>query len=285
MVSMAIPAMNPAQQTTVQTAAPQGASLTREQRRELLKLLILARGLERSMSGTRDVAPSGREAVLAAVAASSAAEPSDRLVAPHDWLAAHLASRATAVEIAAARARAPRGRSGRPLRPGIGPQSPVGIGAGIALAIALGRSGGETDAVLALTDRRWQGDRAYAGALSLARELALPLVVVAIDPSPVPDRSERVVDRTDYEAVVATVATALAVARRDRRPAVVECAAIGGQETAAAGRMSRFAAGKVDSVAAYERRLMIGGFSRAELDEIERIASGELEQALGNRRG
>ena len=47
-------------------------------------------------------------AVLAAVAASSAAERSDRLVAPHNWLAAHLASRATAAEIAAARARAPR---------------------------------------------------------------------------------------------------------------------------------------------------------------------------------
>ena len=279
--------MNPVQQTTIPTAAVRGTSLARERRRELLKLVLLARGLERTISGARGAAPTAdlgsREAVLTAVAASSAAAPNDRLVAPHAWLAAHLASGAGPAEIFAARARGPRGRrSGRPLWPGIGPQSSTGIRVGIALAIALGRSGGASDAVLAFADRRWETDQAHLGALSLARELELPLVVVAIDPSRVPDRGEWAVDRTDFEAVVATVTTALGTAREHRRPALVECAAVAAPESATAGRMSRFA-GKADPVAGYERRLMIGGFSRTELDEIERAAATELRRALGGR--
>jgi TPP-dependent pyruvate/acetoin dehydrogenase alpha subunit len=279
--------MSPVQQTTIPTAAVRETSLAREHRRELLRLLLLARGLERTISGARGGLQTadlgGREAVLTAVAASSAAAPNDRLVAPHAWLAAHLASGARPAEIFAARARAPRGsRSGRPLWPGVGPQSSTGIGVGIALAIALGRSGGASDAVLALVDRRWRDDRAHSDAVSLARELSLPLVVVSIDPSSVPERGDRVVDRTDYEAVVATVATALGAAREHRRPALVECTAVAAPEMAAAGRMSRFA-GKADPVAGYERRLMIGGFSRTELEEIERAAATELRRSLGTR--
>lgn len=276
--------MSSAQRTTIQpTAAAQGASLTREQRRDLLRLLILSRGLERPPA--RGAAASAPEAVLTAVSASSAAAPTDRLVVPHAWLGAHLAAGADPAEIAAARARVPgKGRSRRPLRPGIGPQSPAGIGAGIALAIALGRTGRATDAVLALIDRRWEGERTSDDALSLARELALPLVVVAIDPSAELDPSERVVDRTDFETVVATVAEALSDARESHRPALVECAAVADPE-AGAGRVSRFAAGRTDPVAGYERRLMISGFSRAELDEVERAAAAELERALENRGG
>jgi hypothetical protein len=283
MVSMRHRLMNPAQATTIRTtAAVQGVALTREQRRGLLRLLLLARGLERA--GGRGAAAGAGEALLTAVAATSAAAPSDRIVAPHPWLAAHLAAGAEPGEVASARARAPRrGRSRRPLRPGIGPQSPAGIGAGIALAIALGRAPGAADAVLALIDRRWEAERACVDALSLAQELALPLAVVAIDPSPELDPGERVVDRADFEAVVATVAEALATARQERRPTLVECAAVAAHEGGAAGRVSRFGAGRADPIAGYERRLMISGFSRAELDEIERTAADELERAGSDR--
>ena len=71
---------------------------------------------------------------------------------------------------------------------------------------------------MALVDRRWSEEEGCRGALALARELALPLVVVAIDSGEATDGGAPVVDRRDFEAIRAAVAAAINLAPRPPRP-------------------------------------------------------------------
>lgn len=164
-----------------------------------------------TVEGTVQVRPQERQGAVAASAAASALGPGDRLVAPHGWLA----------------------------RNGVGPQSPPAIGAGIALGLALAQTGERPGAVLALVDRRWARRPPCEAALALARELALGLVVVAIDRSPRTSPSGQVIDRDDPGAVAAAVARALEGAREGRRPALVECAAVARPRAAEPARKGR----------------------------------------------
>ncbi len=250
-------------------------------------LLLLGRGLERVLTSLRRrpgaVTSGETEATLAAVAAAAALEPGDRLVAPHGFLVAHLASGDGPGEVAAARLREPTSRRGhRGLRVGIGPQAPAGIAAGVALALALGRSPGR-DAAVALIDGRWADDEGCSSALALARELALPLVVVAIDAGEASEPEAVVVDRRDFEAVREAVAAALAEARRERHPSLVVCGPIPEADGMAGDQVARFRTRIDDPVTSYERWLMINGFSRADLDALRRTATNELDDALGAR--
>jgi TPP-dependent pyruvate/acetoin dehydrogenase alpha subunit len=140
-------------------------------------------------------------------------------------------------------------------------------------------------AALALIDRRWVSDDACRGALSLAGELALPLVVVAIDPGAAVENGSPVVDRGDFEWVRAAVAEALLQARGDRRASLVECAGIASPEAGPRGQVARFRTQRADPLGAYERTLLVNGLSRTEIDEVKRAAADELEQALADRIG
>lgn len=284
--------MNPTGQTSATADSPAfGAPLTRPQRRELLRMLILGRGLERVLAGIPGRPRAGRGGddtrVLTAIAAAAAIEPGDRLVVPHDLLAAHLVAGVGPREIATARLREPslHERQEDFVWRGIGPQSAAGIGAGVALGISLDSADRGRPAALALIDRRWVPDDACRGALSLAGELALPLVVVAIDPGTAVENGSPVVDRDDFEWVRAAVAEALSQARDDRRSSLVECAGIASPESAAAGRVVRFGTRRTDPLGSYERTLMINGLSRIEIDEVKRAATDELEDALADRIG
>jgi TPP-dependent pyruvate/acetoin dehydrogenase alpha subunit len=261
------------------------APLTRPQREELLRLLLIGRGLERVLSSLRRRSGGSAgeaEAVLAAIAAAAGLQPGDRLVAPHGFLTAHLAGGVGPAEIAAARLREPRARSGedRRMLAAVGPQSPVGIAVGI--AFALSRSG-RRDAAVALVDRRWAEEEGCRGALSLARELALPLVVVAIDTGATTEGGAPVVDRRDFEAIRVAVAAAISAAHDDRGPSLVVCAPGAPGERGTEHQVARFRTRVEDPVSDYERWLMIHGFSRAELDGIRRLAAGELDDAVGDR--
>jgi TPP-dependent pyruvate/acetoin dehydrogenase alpha subunit len=280
--------MTGTQQTSAQTGSPYSAApLNRPQRQELLRLLLLGRGLDRVLASIhhRPGAPASgeREATLAAVAAAAALEPGDRLVAAHGFLAAHLAGGVGPGEVAAARLGEPSSqRTHRGLRVGIGPQAPAGIAAGVALALALGRGPGRR-AAMALIDARWAVDEGCVSALSLAHELALPLVVVAIDGADATGQGAAMVDRRDFEAVRAAVAAALADARDEHRPSLVAFGPSSRADDMGGDQVARFRTRIDDSVASYERWLMIHGFSRADLDTVHRAATNELDDALGAR--
>jgi TPP-dependent pyruvate/acetoin dehydrogenase alpha subunit len=284
------PWMSGTHQTSAATGAQHtGAPLTRPQRQELLRLLLVGRGLERvlaSLRGRLAAASSGEtDAVLAAIAAGTGLGPDDRLVVPHGLLAAHLAGGIGAAEVAAARLgerSRQQGAAGRRLRAALGPQSSAGIAVGT--AFALHRSG-RHDAAVALIDRRWAEEQECRSALALARELNLPLVVVAIDSGQPAEAGSPIVDRRDFEAVRTAVAAAIDAAHADRGPSLVVCAANQSSESRAESHVTRFTTRVDDPVIAYERWLMINGFSRAELDGVRRSATQELDQAVGGRIG
>ena len=263
-----------------------GTPLTRPERQALHRALLVGRGLERvlaSLRGRVGAATSGElEAVLAAIAAAAGLEPGDRLIVPHTLLAAHLAAGASPAEIAAARLGEPPGpRADQRLRAGVGPQSPVGIAVGSAFAL---RHGGADAAAVALVDRRWAEVQECRSALALARELALPLVVVAIDGGAVSEGVASVVDRRDFEAVLAAVAAAIAGAHGDRGPSLVVCAAVPASESRE-NQLAALPQQNRRSAVAYERSLMINGFSRADLDAVRatRPVSSTKRSAIGSR--
>lgn len=267
------------------------APLTRPQRKELLAALILGRGLERVLAGVRrrSKAPAGdSEAMLAAIAAAAGLQPGDRLVAPHGFLVAHLATGIGAAEVAAARLGKARPNTDTDtatrMRAGVGPESPVGIATGI--AFALSRTG-KSDAAVALVDRRWCEEEGCRGALALARELALPLVVVAIDSGAATDGGAPVVDRRDFEAIRAAVTAAINAAHDHRGPSLVVCASVAPTDSRLGGNVARLRTRTrtEDPVTEYERRLMINGFSRTELDAVGESAARERDAAVGDRLG
>lgn len=248
-------------------------------------MLLLGRGLERLLSGLdRTIPPtaSQAESVLTAIAAAAGLEPGDRLIAPHGFLAAHLASGIGPREIAAARLGVRSHRStdvSRRLRAAIGAHSPAAIAVGAAYAV---RRSGRTDAAVAITDRRWAEEPDCRSALALARELDLPLVVVAIDTSDAHESGAPVVDRSDFEGVRMAVGTAIESAHADGGPSLVVCAASPHDDSRDIGHVARFTTRVDDPITAYERWLMVHGFSRAEVDELRQAAGRELDQALGD---
>jgi TPP-dependent pyruvate/acetoin dehydrogenase alpha subunit len=264
-----------------------GAPMTRPQREELLRILLLGRGLERMLADRVDrghrMAPSESkaESVLAAIAAAAGLDPGDRLIVPHGLLAAHLASGIGPREIAAARFGGRPARSAdasRRLRPAVGDHSPAAIAVGAAFAL---RRSGRSDAAVALTDRRWAEEPDCRCALALARELDLPLVVVAIDTGAAHESSAPVVDRGDFEAIRSAVGGAIETAHADGGPSLVVCAPSPHEESRNTGHVARFATRVEDPITTYERWLMIHGFSRAEIEQLRHAAAAELEEALG----
>lgn len=149
-------------------------------------------------AGTRRAGPGAGRAAVAVGAAASALRPGDRLFAPHGWLTAS----------------------------GLGPQSPPALAVGAALAQTLGPGARPQGAALALVDRHWADRPSCEAALALARRLALPVVVVAVDRSRRAVRHGEAIDRDDPGAVAAAIAQALEAARKSRRPAILECAAL-----------------------------------------------------------
>jgi TPP-dependent pyruvate/acetoin dehydrogenase alpha subunit len=250
---------------------------TRPERRALLRALLLGRGLERVLT---DLVPARApslppDAVLTAIAAASALGNGDRLILPHCMLAARFAAGADASALAAARL-GERSPEARALRPGVGPQSPAALGVGVAVALGTREDHG---AAVAVIERRWAEADECRGALFLAREQRLPLVVVAVETSDDLPHEPTTVDWRDFEAVRSAVRAAIAGAHADRGPALVFCSPARGDTT---GR-TPFRREPVDPVAAYERRLMINGFSRAELDGLRREVAGDLDDALSGR--
>jgi TPP-dependent pyruvate/acetoin dehydrogenase alpha subunit len=212
--------------------------------------------------------------VLTATAAASGLEPGDRLVLPHCLLAARFAAGADAAEIAAARLG--ERNPGVRIRPGIGPQSPAALAAGVALALE--RNGG-VDVAVAIVERRWAEADECRGALALAREEKLPLVVVAIETVDEVPHEPIAVDWRDFEAVRSAVRAAAGGARAHLGPSLVFCAPVPRE----APPRSVFRTVPVDPLAAYERRLLINGFTRADLDGIRREVAGDLDDALSGR--
>ena len=269
--------------TSERIAAARERAATRPERAELMRLLLLARGLERVLAALRGrpQGPGAREAdsVLTAIAAASALAGGDRLVAPHALLAAHMAGGATPAEVAAARLGEPGGPGASRIGPvGIGPQSPLGIAAGVAYAA---RGEGAPGVVAALTDARWLTEEPAAAALALADRLELPLVVIAIGGGAA--GSAAVVDRHDFEAVRGATWAALEAARGGERPEPVVCAAPLRDERRTTDQVARFRTRIEDPITAYERWLMINGFPRSELDGMRGAATRELDAALGTR--
>lgn len=151
-----------------------------------------------AVAGTRRAGPGAGRAAVAVGAAASVLRPGDRLFAPHGWLGAS----------------------------GVGPQSAPALAVGAALAQTLGPGTRPQGAALALVDRHWADRPSCEAALALARRLALPVVVVAVDRSRRAVLHGEAVDRDDPGAVALAVAQALEAARRDRCPAILDCAAL-----------------------------------------------------------
>jgi hypothetical protein len=250
---------------------------TRPQRRDLLRSLLLGRSLERVLSGLAPTHVTDRatDAVLTAIAAASALEAGDRLILPHCLLTARFATGAGAAAIAAARL-GERDPAAAEIRPGVGPQSAAGLAAGIALALRRHRS---PAAAVAIVERRWAEVDECRGALTLARDERLPLVVVAIETVDEFPHEPIAVDWRDFDAVRSAVRGAIADAHADRGPALVFCAPVPHDEAP----RGLFGTLPVDPLAAYERRLMINGFTRADLDGIHREVAGDLDDALSGR--
>ncbi len=248
------------------TARDAAVAPTRAQRRELLAALLRGRGLERILAsgGPRRWPAGDGDAVLCAIAVGSGLGAADRLLAPRRFLSAHLARGVGLADVVARRAQG-----------GLGPHSAVGIAVGIAFAL---RAGGERGIPVAIGERRWVAGEDCAAALALARAERLAIVVAAIEernqaPAPLPADAEA--DRDDYESVRESVQAVVEAARSSSAPRVLSLAA----DLVEPRR--RFAPGLAedrarDPLVAYERHLLISGFSRVELDEVRREVAAEL---------
>ena len=249
---------------------------TRPERTALLRALLLGRGLERALprltdSGGRATDPA---AVLTAIAAASALDPEDRLITPHNFLCAHLVHGADPTAVARARlGRRSEATSG--LLAGVGPQSPIAFAVGVALAI---RRAATRRCAVALLERRWAETEECRSALALAGEQGLPLVLVAIDSDALAGPSASAVDRDDFEAVRAAVRASIDAAHDDRGAALVVSSAVA--EADSHRPRSLFRNEAVDPLVAYERRLLINGFSRADLTAVHNESALELERAI-----
>ena len=246
---------------------------TRLERRALVRSLLLGRALERVLAGVvpaRASSDSG-DAVLTAIAAASALRSQDRLILPHCLLTARVAVGDDPGAIAAGRLGRPVGRD--EMRPGVGPHSAVAVAVGVALALR--RRGGPGTAV-AIVESRWAETDQCRGALMLAREERLPVVVVAIETTQERPPEPATVDWRDFEAVRSAVQAAVADDDADRGPALVFCSPV-----PRGARNGTLRTEPVDPVTEYERRLIINGLSRTDLDGVRREVAGDLAEALG----
>jgi TPP-dependent pyruvate/acetoin dehydrogenase alpha subunit len=259
--------------------APLGAGPpTRPERIALLRALLLGRGLERSLPRIRHgaTAATDPELVMTAIAAASALHRDDRLITAHRLLGAHLATGADPATIARRRLGVPLREVDGPLA-GVGPEGPPAVAVGVAFAL---RRAGTHRCAVALMDRRWSETESCRAALSLAHEQGLPLVLVAIDAATVAEHVAPAVDGHDFEGVRAAVRTAIDAAHSDRGASLVVASRISERDPERPGPLFRTAVH--DPLTVYERRLLINGFSRADLAEIHAEAARALEDALAD---
>lgn len=242
-----------------------------------MRALLLARGLERALlvAGYRLGQRGSIHQLTAAVSAASALDPVDRLFLPHDLIAAHLARGMDPVDVLAARlGKAPRASERGQLVAGIAPGVAVPLATGSALALADGRGAGVAAAVV---EAEWLGDAATARALVLARERALPLVVVAVGSASSAVRQIRgAIDRDRPEAVLAGVGAAVDAVRAGDRPAILYCAP--GDGDSRERDTVRLAEAGRDSLRAYEHWLSSHGFAR---DELSRLRTDVVARVKG----
>ena len=252
-----------------------GGPPTRPERLALLRALPLGRGLERILPRFAAGSPTSADpdAVLTAIAAAAGLESEDRLVTAHNLLCAHLAVGADPAEIARRRLGHPGSESG-PLG-GVGPQSAAPVALGVAFAL---QRTGEHRCAVALVERRWAETEECRAALAIAREHSLPLVLVAIDSATVVDHTTPAVDRNDFEGVRAAVKASIAAAHADLGASLVIASSLARPEPE--GRRPLFRTDPGDPLVAYERRLLINGFSRTDLTAVHRKAARELDAAL-----
>ena len=241
----------------------------------LLRAMMLARTTEqraRTLVGREhDAEPAARwhrEPIGAGAAA--ALRPSDRLIAPGRFVAAHL------------------GRQGSP---SVGASSSaadlVPVSVGVAFAV---RAREEGDVVLTLVDEGAMACVRWSESLTLATASRLPLVLVverdrAISPGASVTSSGQAllgeaVNAEDPEAVLVAVRAAVDRARTGRGPALVACvtarAAAGpppwrrGTEGVEATPPER------DPIELYARRLVRGGMPRADVESTLRAAEDEV---------
>ena len=260
--------------------APAGPSVrtpTAGDRRALLRALLLGRGLERALADRSGAARDRDRAgtVLTAIAAAAGLGPQDRLVTTHELLSAHLGLGAALAAVAAARLGADRAETGG-LRGGIGGSAAAAIAVGVAFGLRRNGRGGVAAAIL---DRRWAETEPCRQALALARDLALPVVVVAIDAVARATEAEPAADRR-LEAVRERVAAAATSAQAASEPELIVCEAAG-PEPADTRNRTRLSAQPLEPLAAYARRLILHGFARADLETIRVEVSEELGEALG----
>ena len=259
-------------------ALESSAPPTRPQRRELLRALLRGRGLERMLaSNGAGPAADDENAVLGAIAAASALEQSDRLVASHRFLSAHLALGESPGAVASARL----GMGSGDLRPAIAAQSAPAVAVGAAVAL---QATGTGPVAVALADRRWAGSGEWTAALALAREHQVAVVIVAIHDGPVRpagDDPRMTIDRNDFEGVRAAVRVAIETARAANGPVLIAISPRipEAPRRFAAPSSAASAATLLDPLAAYERLLLINGFSREDLDAIRREAAGDLGES------
>jgi TPP-dependent pyruvate/acetoin dehydrogenase alpha subunit len=258
---------------------------SRAEREALLRNLLLARGLERALvvagHGMPGAGPSHQ--LTAAVSAASALEHDDRLFLPHHLITAHLTRGMGAEELLAARlGAAPATDASGRLVAGIAPGVAVPLAAGAALALQADQGSRLASAVV---EAEWLGDAATARALELARDRALPLVVVAIGSASSAARHVRgAVDRDQPEVVLAAVRAAADSVRAEPGPAVLYCAPLA-ERTADSEPASEGASGR-DALRSYEHWLSSHGFAREELSGLRSAVIAHVQAAgdsLGER--
>jgi TPP-dependent pyruvate/acetoin dehydrogenase alpha subunit len=212
----------------------------------------------------------------AAVSVASALDPDDRLFLPHDLISAHIARGMQPVDLLAARlGEVPRGTSSERVLAGIAPGVAVPLATGSAMASAGGRS---TRVGAAVVEAEWLGDAATARALELARERALPLVVVGIGSANSAVRHIRgAVDRDQPEAVLSAVAAAADAARAGGGPAVLYCAPLA--ESGREGQSARISEAGRDPLRTYEHWLSSHGFAREELSRLRTAVLTQVKTA------
>jgi TPP-dependent pyruvate/acetoin dehydrogenase alpha subunit len=241
---------------------------SRAEREALLRALLLARGLERALTvaGHRLGRRGPLHQLTAAVSTASALDPDDRLFLPHDLISAHAARGMPPADLLAARlGQARTENASGPVMAGIAPGAVVPIATGSAMA-------------LAGVEAEWLADAATARALELARERALPVVVLGIGSANSAVRRIRgAADRDQPEAVLAAVAAAADTVRAEGGPAILYCAPLA--EHADDPESARLAGAGRDPLPTYEHWLCSHGFAREELRALRTAVVAQVKTA------
>jgi TPP-dependent pyruvate/acetoin dehydrogenase alpha subunit len=251
---------------------------SRAEREALLRALLLARGLERALTvaGHRLGRRGPLHQLTAAVSTASALDPDDRLFLPHDLISAHAARGMPPADLLAARlGQARTENASGPVMAGIAPGAVVPIATGSAMALA---GGGNSRVAAAVVEAEWLADAATARALELARERALPVVVLGIGSANSAVRRIRgAADRDQPEAVLAAVAAAADTVRAEGGPAILYCAPLA--EHADDPESARLAGAGRDPLPTYEHWLCSHGFAREELRALRTAVVAQVKTA------